>query len=75
MIILISLLTMGSFVTYHHLEWKHVGYHECKQVGILEPENATVYPAQVAGGPPYILFKQKNKNGTYTVGCINEPTK
>ena len=71
-IILVGLMLMGGVAAYDMNEWKYVGHHECERIGFLELEKATVYPAQVAGEKPYILFKQKNKDGTYTVACIHD---
>ena len=53
-------------------DWKYVGKHECNQVGMVEQTKAKVYAAQVEGYKPYIVFKQKNKDGTYTVSCVLE---
>ena len=53
-------------------EWKYVGKHECNQVGIVEQTKAKVYAAQVEGYKPYIVFKQQNKDGSYTVSCVLE---
>lgn len=71
-ILLIYLAVVGSVAAYDINEWKYVGHHECKRVGYLTPEGSTVYPAQVEGEKPYILFKQKNLDGTYTVACTND---
>ena len=71
-IILVGLMLMGGVAAYDINEWKYVGHHECKRVGYLTPEGATVYPAQVEGEKHYILFKQKNLDGTYTVTCTND---
>ena len=71
-VLLLGLALIGGVATYDMNEWKYVGYHECKRIGFLEPEKATVYPAKVTGEKPYILFKQKNKDGTYTVACIHD---
>ena len=71
-ILLIYLAVVGSVAAYDINEWKYVGHHECKRVGYLTPEGATVYPAQVEGENPYILFKQKNLDETYTVACTND---
>jgi hypothetical protein len=53
-------------------DWKYVGKHECERVGLLEPEKARVYPLKVDGFKPYILFKKKNTDGSYTVACTNK---
>tara|TARA_R100000008_G_C3569015_1_gene160890 strand:- start:1208 stop:1435 length:228 start_codon:yes stop_codon:yes gene_type:complete len=53
-------------------DWKYVGKHECNQVGMVKQTKAKVYAAQVEGYKPYIVFKQKNKDGTYTVSCVLE---
>jgi hypothetical protein len=71
-VLLVWLAVIGGVATYDINEWKYVGYHECKRVGYLTPEKVTVYPAQVKGESPYILFKQKNLNGTYKVACVND---
>ena len=71
-VLLVWLAVIGGVATYDINEWKYVGYHECKRVGHLTPEGSTVYPAQVEGESPYILFKQKNLNGTYKVACVND---
>lgn len=66
---LVSSVFMLGMATYDSYEWRYVGYTECKRVGFLEPEKATVYPAHDKHQKPYILFKQRNKDGTYTVAC------
>ena len=71
-ILLVGLVLIGSVATYDTNEWRYVGHHECKRIGFLTPEKATVYPAQVTGEKPYILFKQRNKDGTYSVACTHE---
>ena len=71
-VLLVWLAVIGGVATYDINEWKYVGYHECKRAGYLTPEKVTVYPAQVEGESPYILFKQKNLNGTYKVACVND---
>ena len=72
MIILLALLMMGSVAAYDMNDWQYVGKQECERVGLLEPEKATVYPLKVDGFKPYILFKQKNEDGSYTVACTNK---
>ena len=72
MILLLALLMIGGVATYDMNDWQYVGKHECKRVGLLEPEKARVYPLKVEGYKPYILFKQKNKDGSYIVACTNE---
>ena len=67
-VILISLIV--GIDQYHDNEWKYVGHHECNQVGTVVQTNAKVYPAQVEGYKPYILFKQKNEDGSYVVSCV-----
>ena len=42
------------------------------QASDYEEQGATVYPAQVKGEKPYILFKQKNMDDTHTVACTND---
>ena len=71
-ILLVGLILIGGVATYDTNEWKYVGHHECKRIGLLEPEKSTVYHAQVTGEKPYILFKQRNKDGTYTVACTTK---
>ena len=53
-------------------DWKYVGPHDCNQVGVVEQTKARVYPIKVEGSKPYIIFKQKNKDETYTVSCVLE---
>ena len=70
----ITLMIITLMVSAHQYQdnWQYVGHHECNQVGIVEQTKAKVYHAQVEGYKPYILFKQKNKDGTYTVSCVLE---
>jgi len=66
---LVSTAFMLGMSAYDSYEWRYVGYTECERVGFVEPEKATVYPAHDKHQKPYILFKQRNKDGTYTVAC------
>ena len=72
MIILLALLMIGGVATYDMNDWKYVGKHECERIGLLDPEKARVYPLKVDGFKPYILFKQQNKDGSYSVACTNK---
>ena len=67
-VIAISLIV--SIDQYHDNEWRYVGKYECNQVGVVEQTKARVYPAEVNGFTPYILFKQRNKDGSYVVSCV-----
>tara|TARA_R100001143_G_C3352771_1_gene130530 strand:+ start:1821 stop:2072 length:252 start_codon:yes stop_codon:yes gene_type:complete len=71
MVFLFGLLTILSVASYDQSDWKYVGYHECKQIGTVEPGKARVYPLSVDDNH-YILFKQKNHDGTFTVTCVND---
>ena len=68
-------LAVVTILTAYNLKennWQYVGKHECNQVGVVEQTKARVYPAQVEVYKPYIVFKQQNKDGTYTVSCVLE---
>ena len=67
--ILTGAVILTSYQIKEH-DWKYVGKHECNQVGIVEQTKARAYAAQVEGHKPYIIFKQKNKDGSYTVSCV-----
>ena len=69
-LVVIALSLIVSVDQYHDNQWKYVGYHECNQVGVVEQTKARVYPAEVDGFKPYILFKQKNEDGGYVVSCV-----
>ena len=71
-LVVIALSLIVSVDQYHDNQWKYVGYHECNQVGVVEQTKARVYPAEVDGFKPYILFKQKNEEGSYVVSCVLE---
>lgn len=72
MVLLLGLLLIGGVAAYDMNDWKYVGYHECKRIGYLHKEKSTVYPATVDNKVHYILYKQKNNDGTYTVNCTIE---
>jgi len=71
MMILLALLTVGGVAAYDMNDWDYVGYHQCKQIGVVEPGKARVYPLSVDDNH-YILFKQKNNDNTYTVTCTKD---
>ena len=70
MIVLALIMLIISVDQYNDNEWRFVGKYECNQVGVVEQTKARVYPAEVNGFKPYILFKQKNKDGSYVVSCV-----
>ena len=70
MIVIALIMLIISVDQYNDNEWRYVGKYECNQVGVVEQTKARVYPAQVNGFKPYILFKQKNKDGSYVVSCV-----
>ena len=70
MIVLALIMLIISVDQYNDNEWRYVGKYECNQVGVVEQTKARVYPAEVNGFKPYILFKQKNKDGSYVVSCV-----
>ena len=70
MIVLALIMLIISVDQYNDNEWRYVGKYECNQVGVVEQTKARVYPAQVNGFKPYILFKQKNRDGSYVVSCV-----
>ena len=70
MIVIALIMLIISVDQYNDNEWRYVGQHECNQVGVVEQTKARVYPAEVNGFKPYILFKQRNKDGSYVVSCV-----
>ena len=70
MIVIALIMLIISVDQYNDNEWRYVGKYECNQVGVVEQTKARVYPAEVNGFKPYILFKQKNKDGSYVVSCV-----
>ena len=70
MIVLALIMLIISVDQYNDNEWRYVGKYECNQVGVVEQTKARGYPAQVNGFKPYILFKQKNRDGSYVVSCV-----
>ena len=70
MIVIALIMLIISVDQYNDNEWRYVGQHECNQVGVVEQTKARVYPAEVKGFKPYILFKQRNKDGSYVVSCV-----
>ena len=70
MIVLALIMLIISVDQYNDNEWRYVGKYECNQVGVVEQTKARVYPAEVNGFKPYILFKQKNRDGSYVVSCV-----
>ena len=67
-----ALLVYVGVDHYNDNNWKYVGYHECKQIGTIEPGKAKVRPLRVKEfNNNYILFKQQNDDGSYTVSCVN----
>jgi len=67
-----ALLVYVGVDYYNDNNWKYVGYHECKQIGTIEPGKAEVHPLTVEEfNNNYILFKQQNDDGSYTVSCVN----
>jgi hypothetical protein len=71
MTILLGILMVLTIASYDQSDYKYVGYHECKQIGTVRPGKARVYPLNMEGNH-YILYKQKNHDGSYTVTCVNE---
>ena len=70
MIVIALIMLIISVDQYNDNEWRYVGKYECNQVGVVEQTKARVYPAEVNGFKPYILFKQKNRDGSYVVSCV-----
>ena len=70
MSVIALILLIISVDQYNDNEWRYVGKYECNQVGVVELTKARVYPAEVNGFKPYILFKQRNKDGSYVVSCV-----
>ncbi len=70
MIVIALIMLIISVDQYNDNEWRYVGKYECNQVGVVEQTKARVYPAEVNGFKPYILFKQRNKDGSYVVSCV-----
>ena len=70
MIVIALIMLIISVDQYNDNEWRYVGQHECNQVGVVEQTKARVCPAEVNGFKPYILFKQRNKDGSYVVSCV-----
>ena len=70
MIVIALIMLIISVDQYNDNEWRYVGQHECNQVDLVEQTKARVYPAEVNGFKPYILFKQRNKDGSYVVSCV-----
>ena len=64
---IISYLLVGVIgATITELDnWRHVGYHECKQIDIVEQTGAKVYPLS-DGDRHYILYKE----GDAEVSCV-----
>ena len=68
----VALLVYVGVDYYNDNNWKYVGYHECKQIGTIEPGKAEVHPLTVEEfNNNYILFKQQNNDGSYTISCVN----
>ena len=67
--VLAVVVILTSYQIKEH-DWQYVGKHEFNQVGVVEQTKARAYAAQVEGYKPYIIFKQKNKDGSYTVSCV-----
>ena len=70
MIVIALIMLIISVDQYNDNEWRYVGKYECNQVGVVEQTKARVYPAEVNGFKAYILFKQRNKDGSYVVSCV-----
>lgn len=70
MIVIALIMLIVSVDQYNDNEWRYVGKYECNQVGVVEQTKARVYPAKVNSFKPYILFKQKNRDGSYVVSCV-----
>ncbi len=70
MIVIALIMLIISVDQYNDNEWRYVGKYECNQVGVVEQTKARVYPAEMNGFKPYILFKQRNKDGSYVVSCV-----
>ena len=61
MLIVIVIVLAGIFAVDKTQDYNYVGYHQCSQIGYVESENVTVYPASVNMGDRvnnYILFKK-----------------
>ena len=70
MIVIALIMLIISVDQYNDNAWRYVGKYECNQVGVVEQTKARVYPAKVNSFKPYILFKQKNRDGSYVVSCV-----
>jgi len=61
MLVVALIVLVGIFTVDKTQDYSYVGYHECSQIGYVESDNVTVYPASVDMGDRvnnYILFKK-----------------
>ena len=68
--LIISVVMIVSAYQYQTNDWQYVGKHKCNQIGVVQQTKAKVYPVIVDGHQPFIILKQKNKDGSYIVSCV-----